>query len=180
MRGVALVALSALAVPVAADTGTDELTVQRRFQLQAVISSGCLLGSGASDASSFGSLSFGQFAALPTDVNRVTTPGGGSIVLQCTPGLDMSIALSAGANTGNVSAGRFLAKGAETLRYQLYKDAGYSSVWGDGNNGATAMSLSFPAGGSSQTYPVYARLFSAAVMPSAGVYTDTVTVTITY
>ncbi|MFC4860702.1 spore coat U domain-containing protein [Pseudomonas sp. JS3066] len=180
MRGIFLFALLALAPPLAADTGTNELTVQQSFQIQAVISSGCLLGSGASDATSFGSLSFGQFATLPADVNQVTTPGGGSIILQCTPGLALTIALSAGANTSNVSSGRLLAKGAETLRYQLYKDAGYSAVWGDGSNGATAMSLTFPVGGTSQTFPVYARLFSTAVMPSAGIYTDTVTVTITY
>lgn len=179
MRAALCLALLVLVWPALADTGTNELNVQQSFQIRAGIVNGCLLGTGATDVSTYGSLNFGQFGTLPADVSTVTTPGGGSIILQCTPGMTLTIALSAGANTTTVSAGRLLAKGAETLRYQLYQDAAYSIVWGSGSNGAALRSIIFPAG-TSQTYPVYARLFSTATMPSAGIYTDTVTVTITY
>lgn len=180
MRVVLLLILLTQAVPLIADSGSNELNVRQTFQIRAGIVKGCLLGSGATDATSFGSLSFGQFGTLPADVNRVTTVGSGSIVLQCTPGMALTVGLSSGASNTSVSSGRLLFKGSETLRYQLYQNAGYSTVWGDGSNGATLMSITFPGGGTSQTYPVYARLLSTVTMPSAGIYSDVVTVTITY
>nr|WP_276583968.1 spore coat U domain-containing protein [Pseudomonas sp. RIT-PI-AD] len=168
-------------VPVRADTGTNELSLAQSFQLRAAVVAGCLLGSGASDTTTFGTLSFGQFSSLPSDVSLSSTLGSGSIVMQCTPGLAVSIALNAGLNaSGSIAGGRYLAKGSERLRYQLFQDAAYSTVWGDNSNGGTSMSLTFPASGGTLAYPVYARLFAVATMPSAGLYSDTVTVTISY
>ncbi len=163
-----------------ADTGTNELRVDRQFQVRAVITAGCLLGSGGSDVASYGNINFGPLGSLGSPVNRTSTPGSGSIVLQCTPGIALTIGIGAGANASSVTDGRFLAKGGELLRYQLYKDSAFSNVWGDGNNGATALSATFPSAGGTQSYPVYARLFSVTPMPSAGVYSDVVTVTVSY
>lgn len=165
---------------VLADTGTNELRVDRQFQVRAVITAGCLLGSGGSDVSSYGNINFGQISSLGSPVNRTSTPGSGSIVLQCTPGIPLTIGIGSGANTSSVAGGRFLAKGSERLRYQLYKDSAFSNVWGDGNNGATALSATFPSAGGTQSFPVYARLFSVTPMPSAGIYSDVVTVTVSY
>lgn len=177
--GVGLLALAAI-TPTLADTGTNELRVDRLFQVRAVVTQGCLLGTGASDVSSYGNINFGQISSLSSPVNRTSTPGSGSIVLQCTPGTRLTIGIGSGANTASVAAGRFLAKGSERLRYQLYQDAAFNTVWGDGSNGAAALSTTFPAAGGTQSYPVYARLFSVTPMPSAGIYNDVVTVTISY
>ncbi|WP_410961873.1 spore coat U domain-containing protein, partial [Salmonella sp. SAL4457] len=79
--------------------------------------------------------------------------GAGSIVLTCTPGMTVSVALDYGVNGGS-SSQRYLKRvsGNETLAYQLYQDAAYSQVWG---NGALARTIAnFPA--STQTYTVYA------------------------
>lgn len=179
LPGICLLTMTALA-PVLADTGTNELRVDRLFQVRAVVTQGCLLGSGASDLSSYGTISFGQISSLNSPVNRTSTPGSGSIVLQCTPGTPLTIGIGSGANTGSVSAGRFLAKGSERLRYQLYQDSTFSTVWGDGSNGAAPLSSTFPAAGGTQSYPVYARLFNVTPMPSAGIYSDVVTVTVSY
>lgn len=179
LRGFGLLTMAAV-VQVLADTGTNELRVDRLFQVRAVVTQGCLLGSGASDLSSYGTISFGQISNLNSAVNRTSTPGGGSIVLQCTPGTRLTIGIGSGANAGSVSGGRFLTMGTERLRYQLYQDAAFSTVWGDGSNGAAALSTTFPAAGGTQSYPVYARLFNVTPMPSAGIYSDVVTVTISY
>lgn len=168
------------ALQAGADTGTNELRVDRQFQVRAVVTAGCLLGSGGSDVSSYGNINFGQISSLNSAVSQTSTPGSGSIVLQCTPGTPLTIGIGSGANTGNVAAGRFLAKGSERLRYQLYKDSAFSNVWGDGSNGATALSATFPSAGGTQNYPVYARLFSVTPLPSAGLYSDVVTVTVSY
>lgn len=163
-----------------ADTGLNELSIDQSFQVRATVVQGCLLGSGSSDASSFGSIAFGQFATLASDIQVSSSQGAGSIVLQCTPGAAVSIALNTGGYASDVGGGRFLGKGSERLRYQLFQDVANSQVWGDGGNGGTALSVSFPLSGGVQSYPVYARLFSVSPMPSAGLYSDTVTVTISY
>lgn len=163
-----------------ADSGTDNLRAERLFQVKAEVAAGCLLGSGAGDTSNFGLINFGQISSLPAALDRVSTPSQGSILLQCTPGTALTIALGSGANSSNVAAGRYLARGSERLRYQLYKDNAFSSVWGDGANGASALSTTFTATTGIQAFPVFARLFSVTPMPSAGVYTDVVTVTVSY
>ncbi|UXY53875.1 Csu type fimbrial protein [Pseudomonas tohonis] len=167
-------------LPCLADTGTNELQITQLFEIKAAVTAGCVLGSGSSDVTTYGSINFGQVSTLPSDVTRVSTVGNGSIQLQCTPGTALTIAINAGLNTASVSGGRYMIKGAETLRYQLYKDAGYSAVWGDGSNGATALSVNYSATSGTQSYPIYARLFAVGSMPSAGIYNDTVTVTVSY
>jgi len=179
LPGICLLTMAALA-PALADTGSNELRVDRLFQVRAVITQGCLLGGGASDLSSYGNINFGQVSNLSSPVNRTSTPGSGSIVLQCTPGTQLTIGIGSGANAGSVSGGRFLARGSERLRYQLYQDATFSTVWGDGSNGAAPLSTTFPAAGGTQSYPVYARLFNVTPMPGAGIYSDVVTVTVSY
>ncbi|QSL92677.1 spore coat protein U domain-containing protein [Ectopseudomonas toyotomiensis] len=162
------------------DTGINDQIVSQSFQLRAEIVPGCLLGAGGSDATSFGSISFGQISTLPSNLDAASTPDNGSIVLQCSPGTAVTLSLNAGLNTGSVGGGRYLARGADRLRYQLYQDAARSIIWGDGSNGGTRMSINFPVGGATQTYTVYARLFSVSPLPSAGIYTDTITVTVSY
>ncbi|MBU1330755.1 MAG: spore coat U domain-containing protein [Gammaproteobacteria bacterium] len=162
-----------------ADTGVDDLTLSRSFELRATVVRGCLLGTGSADVSSFGTLNFGQFGSLPNDVQASSSEGAGTIVLHCTPGTAVTVALNAGMHSSDIAGGRYLGKGAERLRYQLYQDASNSTVWGTAGVGGNALSIIFGAAGI-QRYPVYARLFNADPMPSAGIYSDTVTVTISY
>jgi len=176
LQGLALCLVSAFGL---ADTGTNEIPINKSFLVKAAIVNGCILGSGAADVTSYGSINFGQVSLLPSNVDVTSSSGAGSILLQCTPGTTLTIGLSAGLNTSNIAAGRFLIKGAETLRYQLYQDSG-STIWGNGSNGGTVKSLTFPAGSATVAYPVFARLFAVTPMPSAGIYSDTVTVTVTY
>lgn len=176
---VASLSLLLAAAAAFADTGTNELSVVRpAFVVKAGIAAGCLLGAGSSDVTTYGNISFGQITTLPSNIDVTSAVGAGSIQLQCTPGTPLTIALGTGVNSSNISTGRFLAKGAETLRYQLYQDSG-TTIWGNGTNGTTVKSLTFPVGGT-QTYSVFARLFAVTPMPSAGIYSDTVVVTVTY
>ena len=166
--------------PARADTGVNDQLISRSFELRAQIVPGCLLGTGGSDVTTFGTISFGQVSTLGSNRDTVSSPGNGSITLQCSPGTPVTLSLNAGNNATSVGTGRFLARGSERLRYQLYQNAGYSVIWGNGSNGGISLSTTFPASGASQTYPVYARLFAVSPMPSAGFYLDTVTVTLTY
>jgi len=83
-----------------------------------------------------------------------------------------------GVNGGNATQ-RLMANttsATQTLGYQLYQDAARTQVWGTGS--LAKIVTNFPL--TTQTYPVYARLFAVTPLPTAGTYTDTVTVTLTY
>ena len=159
-------------VSVSADTTTSSFTVS------SVITSGCALGTSTSDSvTDFGTLNFGTMSSIADDVDVASTSGAGSIIVTCTPGTSISIALDYGTHGGSASE-RYLenSDSTATLGYQIYQDAAHSTVWG---TGSLAYSVSsFPD--STQTYTLYGRLFAVSGLPTAGTYTDTITVTLTY
>ncbi|PLR40497.1 spore coat protein U [Chimaeribacter coloradensis] len=170
-----------MALPAGADTGVDDLSKSQVFTLSATLVNGCVLGSGSADVTTFGTLNFGNVPSLDTPVDVVSSQGSGSIVLKCTPGTPVTLALGNGNNvTGSISAGRRLIKAetGETLAYQLYQNAARTTVWGNGSNGGTTLVLS--ATGAVQEYKIYARLLNTVTLPSAGTYSDSVLVTVTY
>lgn len=171
---VALMAMGPLAL---ANTGTNEQSTSQSFQVSASVEPGCILGPGAADTTNFGTIDFGRLGQIAADIKVVSSSGNGSVVLQCTPDTPISIAIDSGLHGSGAS--RYLAKGNETLRYQLYQDEAFSVVWGDNRGAGVAMSITFPPSGA-QTLPIYARLFRETALPSAGIYTDVVTVTVTY
>lgn len=153
-------------------------TVSDRFQVSAVIESGCAFeNTTQTDGINFGTISFGERSAIDHNVDVSSSSGAGSLSVTCTPGTALSIALDYGVNGGN-SSSRYLVNeaGNRTLAYQLYQDAGYSRLWGMGAAASTIVSS--PSG--TQTYTVYARLFPVSQPPPAGTYNDTVIVTMSY
>nr|WP_187433356.1 spore coat U domain-containing protein [Serratia marcescens] len=156
-------------------------TVSQGFTVNASIIKGCVLGSGITNVTSFGTLSFGQVSSLSSNINIVSSAGAGSILIRCNPGLSVSLALNVGNNvTGSIAGGRKLLNSAtsETLLYQLYQDANYSILWGDGGNGGTVQTVS--STGSTQEIKIYATLMASSTLPTSGTYNDTVLVTVTY
>ncbi|EOW1326301.1 spore coat U domain-containing protein [Klebsiella aerogenes] len=160
-----------LTTPVWADTA------QKTFKVTAQITTGCLLGNGTgTPGADFGTLNFGSMSSLYSNVDVASSAGAGSIVVACTPGMAISLALDYGINGGS-AAQRYMSNSTgNTLAYQLFQDANRSTVWG---TGAQAYSVaSFP--NTTQTYTVYGRLFATNGFPAQGSYSDTVTVTLTY
>lgn len=154
-------------------------TATANFTVSATIVNGCAFGSSVSSPiTNLGTINFGSIASVPSNLDMVSTTGAGSVVVTCTPGASPAISMDYGINGGSATQRYMVNTTAATqkLAYQLYQDSARSKVWG---NGALAMTVaSFPS--TTQTYPVYARLFAVTTLPSAGTYTDTVTVTLTY
>ncbi|MEH2921056.1 spore coat U domain-containing protein [Samsonia erythrinae] len=154
------------------------LTVDSVFTVDATIQKGCAFGTDiASGETNMGTLDFGTRSAADTNIDIASTPGGGSIIATCTPGISAIIELDYGVNGGN-SARRYLSNedGTVQLPYQLYHDAARTQVWG---TGSLALDIpSFPA--TTQTYTVYARYFGRTPLPPAGIYRDNVTISLTY
>ena len=144
-------------------------TSTNTFQVTATITSACSV-SGSS--LNFGSAIDPLAASTPLDATSTVT-------VVCSNSTPYAVALNAGTNAGgnaNFNA-RALKSGSDTLAYQLYTDAGRSTVWGDGTSSSSTRTGT--GSGSSQSLTIYGRLPSLAnVVP--GNYTDTVTVTITY
>ncbi|MFG5776268.1 spore coat U domain-containing protein [Comamonas sp. J-3] len=100
-----------------------------------------------------------------------------ALSLRCTNKTPYRISLQP--SNGN-TAGQGILKGSlsgntDTVTYQLYRDASYSSPWG-----ATASTNTFTGTGNtnSQSIPIYGKTSSANVLPDD--YSDRVTVTVSY
>lgn len=153
-------------------------TVSETFQVNATIEQGCVFGSGGdSTVTDLGTIDFGTLAAIDTVIDASSSASAGSIVLTCTPGMSLTISIDYGQNNGSSSA-RYLALDDATLAYQLYQDAARATVWGSSAEGLAMIISSFPS--TTTTYPVYARLHAVSSLPPAGIYSDTVTVTLSY
>ncbi len=115
-------------------------------------------------------VAFGTYGGTQLD-------GVGAVSITCTNLAPYTVELGAGAGAGASAASRKLTGPAgQSLDYGLYQDAARSAVWG------SAGSLQAVTGtgiGSLQSLTVYGRM-PASQTPGAGVYTDTVTVTVTY
>ena len=147
-------------------SGSGTLFTGGTFQARAVVTSSCTVVAADID--------FGTRAGLTTAVNA-----NGGLDVTCTSGRPYTIALNAGSTAGNTIAVRKMnlnGAGAGVVRYQLYRDAGPTNVWGDGTTGVV---YSGTGSGTSQAIPVYGQVPAQAAQPP-GTYLDTIRATITY
>lgn len=102
----------------------------------------------------------------------------GSLTVQCTNNDAYRILLSSGVS-GSVTARTLkgVSHGA-TIPYQLYTDAAYSTIWGDGTNGTSTN----PGTGTglSTTLSIYGRIQAQTSTPAPDTYQDTINVTIQF
>lgn len=119
---------------------------------------------------------YNPLSATPTDNT-------GQITVTCTAVTSISVNYSINLSTGG--SGNFLPRklafGAARLNYNLYTNSARSIVWGDGSGGTGTVSDNYALALLSVTrnYNVYARL-PAQQNVAAGVYTDSITVTVNY
>ena len=102
-----------------------------------------------------------------------------TVVSTCTSGAAALITMSAGASAGSGSAEapvrRMTAGAGKYLVYQVYSDVARGSVWG--NTAPTG--VAFTGTGVSQTHTAYGSV-PPAQRVAQGVYTDQLSITITY
>lgn len=129
-------------------------------------------------------LAFGPyypFAPAPLDFN-------GSVTVTCAASsgaLPLQIALNVGSITGGGAsyAERTMAKGADYLGFNLYKDGARSVVWGDGTAGSQTVTApaSLATDGGTATFAVYGRVrVGQRRYDPPGNYASTITVTLSY
>jgi spore coat protein U-like protein len=144
------------------------------MRLAPIAAAACVLLPAAARAASCSNLSatltFGPAAYDVYSTTDVTQAG--TISYKCPPPLSPVVTLSASAN--GAYGPRQMTSGANTLNYDLYFDAAMTVVWGTG-----ADSHPVPAGGGTQTVPLYGRIF-AQQDAAVGAYSDTITVTFNF
>lgn len=123
------------------------------------------------------------FTTGPTTLNfgaydpSATAPANSSsqFSFSCVPGNPkVNATLSAGAGTF-AQRQMVLAGGSDRLNYNLYQDAAYTIIWGDG----TPPSQSDTNERDNRTFTIYGRIPTGQWV-SAGTYSDTITLTLNY
>jgi spore coat protein U-like protein len=116
-------------------------------------------------------LNFGNEGILAATVDQTST-----IQVTCTDTTPYDIGLDAGTGWGATVATRKMTSGGATVNYSLYSDSAHTTVWGI-TVGTDAIAAT--GNGTGQSYTVYGRV-PPQTTPAPGIYTDTVTVTVTY
>jgi spore coat protein U-like protein len=117
------------------------------------------------------------------------TPGAGAVTgtttvnVKCTNGTSFAVALNGGSTTGGTISQRLMANGTNTLQYNLYKDAAFTTLFGDGTTGSTSSGTGSGVA-TAVTVTVYGQLPDNAAnqnaAPLATNYSDNIIATVTY
>jgi spore coat protein U-like protein len=112
----------------------------------------------------------------PSTPGPTTTQG--TVTVQCTVGIltGLTVALSTGQGS---YAQRTMKNGSNVLKYNLYIDGNYMTVWGDGTSGTMMQSFGALISLGSISYVVYGQA-PKAQYPAKGAYNDPITVTVTF
>ena len=119
-----------------------------------------------------------NFGAYDPVTANATTPldGIGTVTVTCTKGAPAKVGLSVGSNAQGTT--RRMAGGtAAYLNYELYKDTGRATVWGDTTD--TALDIPPAPNRNPRNFTVYGRV-ATAQDAAVGNYTDTVVATVNF
>lgn len=146
------------------------MTARRRWAARLALGSLMLAAPSAAFAATCNvapqAVAFGNYDTL----GGTALDGVGGILVSCD--VETSVTVSIGAGTGTVENRRMTA-GAAQLGYNLYRDAARLMIWGEGIGGGVTST------GTTLDLPVYGKIPAGQNVP-AGMYIDSVTVTITY
>lgn len=117
-------------------------------------------------------LSFGAQGVFSNAINQSA-----ALNVTCSNAAPYSIGLDAGNVAGSTVDGRLLeSTTGDTVKFQLYKDASRSQIWG---NTAGVNALTGVGNGAMQVVPVYGQI-GAQGQPTSGSYSATVTATVSF
>src|ERR1700724_4077903 len=145
-------------------TGAEASTATGSFNVQVTIAATCVVTSATN-------LNLGTQGVLAANVDQTST-----ITVTCTNTTPYNIGLDKGVNGGSVTTRQMKAAGVALINYSLFSDAGRTVNWGQTIGTDTVAATGT---GSAQPFPVFGPI-PPQVSPVPAVYTDTITVTVTY
>jgi len=160
MLGVASVLAVLVAPPVMAQSGNGSTTMA----VTAIVASTCAVVAQP--------LAFGTLSLSGGNNDSQTT-----ITLTCTPGTGYTVGLDGGAHSAAGVRRMAGTIGSSTIPYYIYTNASRTSEWG---NTTGVNTMSGTAASAATNLTVYGRVPGNASFFTAGGYTDTVNVTVTF
>jgi spore coat protein U-like protein len=173
----------------ACTAGADTLTGNLQSQIQ--LTAGCMIAgsSGAASGVNFGTLDFGTRPSTFTGTVQASASGGESVSgptqLVCSPDvLGISIQVGPGNYAGlggAIGAGTRAMRNGNTaayIPYDVFRDSGHTQVY---PLAAAINGIAVPANGAAFPLPIYGQINKTdpTALP-AGMYMDTLQVTVTY
>jgi spore coat protein U domain-containing protein, fimbrial subunit CupE1/2/3/6 len=167
-RAITVSALALLALAAAPKAHAGSATSS--FTVSAAVVASCTI--------STTTLAFGNYdpivanATSPLDVN-------GSVTITCTKGSTTTIGLDAGQFAANAvgTTRAMMVAGPDYLSYELYQDAGRSTLWG--NSGVALFTPAAAPNKNPRSFNIYGRI-PAGQGSTIGNYTDTVVATVNF
>ncbi len=160
MRPTRIISAAFIGSSLALFTGAaNAATVTSTLAVSATVNTVCVVNS-------VGAMAFGAYTG-------VAVTSSSTLNYTCSNSLPVQISFDKGVN-GASTAARLMKNASSTLSYQLYSDAARTTVWDDSTN-----KISVTGSGASATQTIYGQI-PAGQYPTAGAYTDTVTITFTY
>lgn len=159
--------LSATAVALLVPSFATAATDTANFQVTAEVQASCVIAS-ADD------LAFGQIVAGSDQT------ASGNIVWSCTNGTSGDLSLDGGQSTDITNRAMAAATTGTDLSYQLFTDAAFTSVFGDGTDGVTVNHVGTGIANTIST-TVHAQILeSALAVVEPDTFSDTIQVTVTF
>lgn len=125
-------------------------------------------------------LAFGTYTPDATSAKTATS----TIKVKCTKNSPVTIALDKGMTALGAAAGtltqRRLVNGTNFLNYNIYTNASYTTIWGDGTAGTFTQSGALSKTVETMSWVLYGRIPAGQLNAAPGTYTDTVQVTVTF
>ncbi|MEE8574038.1 MAG: spore coat U domain-containing protein [Thermodesulfobacteriota bacterium] len=113
--------------------------------------------------------SYNLFSLIPTDST-------GTVTIECTENVQSDVSMGASSTSGGFSPRQMShVSGVYQLNYNLYTDATYTSIWGDGAGGGIILETKVKKNKPPTTVTVYGRI-PAGQTGIAGAYSDSVTI----
>jgi spore coat protein U-like protein len=163
-----LAAAGAMALVAAAfGTTASAATATANLASSATVANNCTISTAA--------LAFGSYDPVGTHA-AANLDGTGTVIVACTKGATATLALGLGSNASG-STRRMTDGSSNYLTYELYLDAGRSTVWG--TSGANLLSTGAAPSKAARNFTVYGTVASNQDVP-AGTYNDTVVATVNF
>ena len=155
---------SALVAATLAIASADAGTLSPTFVVQVTVQNSCV--------ATFNVVNFGTV----TDASSLSASAADSVT--CTNVGPVTVTFDNGTGGGTAVTARKMANGANTISYNLYKDAGHTSVLFDGVTGGTSNENFTSVAATANNFTVYGLTAAAQAGKPTGVYQDTITVTV--
>jgi spore coat protein U-like protein len=127
-------------------------------------------------------LTFGTYNPLAS--SDLDSAGNVRVTCGGAAGLSIPVTLAISAGTSGSMTPRQMANGVRRLNYNVYVNAGYSTVWGDASGATSTQSawivLNALGLASPLDFPAYGRIPGGQTSVAPGNYADTLVVTLTY